>query len=67
MTTSLVTGGSGYFGSLLVAALAERGDRVRVLDLRDADARPPPVELVLGDIRDRDAVATAVDGSEAFA
>lgn len=64
MTASLVTGGSGYFGSLLVAALVARGDRVRVLDLRDADDRPPQVELVLGDIRDRDTVATAVDGCD---
>ena len=64
MTASLVTGGSGYFGSLLVAALVERGDRVRVLDLSDADDRPPQVELVLGDIRDRVAVATAVDGCD---
>ena len=28
MTTSLVTGGNGYFGQLLVQRLAERGDDV---------------------------------------
>lgn len=59
---ALVTGGSGYFGSLLVQRLRDRGDDVRVLDLSDATDRPDGVELVLGDIRDRSAVRTAVDG-----
>ncbi len=50
--SALVTGGSGYFGSLLVARLLERGTSVRVLDLVDADDRPSDVEFVGGDIRD---------------
>jgi nucleoside-diphosphate-sugar epimerase len=62
MTTSLVTGGSGYFGSLLVERLLQRGERVRVLDISDADDRPGDVELVLGDVRDRATVAAAVEG-----
>ena len=61
-TTSLVTGGSGYFGSLLVRRLVAAGHRVRVLDLNDSDDRPTDVEIVIGDIRDRDVVARAVDG-----
>src|SRR5690606_26095889 len=60
--TALVTGGSGYFGSLLVRRLRERGDVVRVLDLHDATDRPDDVEFVAADIRDRDAVRAAVDG-----
>ena len=32
-TTSLVTGGNGYFGQLLVDRLVERGDDVRLLDI----------------------------------
>lgn len=64
MTLSLVTGGSGYFGSLLVARLLERGDRVRVLDITDASDRPINVEFVEGDIRDRSAVAGAVAGCD---
>jgi nucleoside-diphosphate-sugar epimerase len=59
---ALVTGGSGYFGSLLVQRLRERGDAVRVLDLHDATDRPDDVEFVAADIRDRAAVREAVDG-----
>jgi len=58
----LVTGGSGYFGSLLVARLAAQGHQVRVLDITDADDRPAEVEFVLGDIRDRAAVERSVEG-----
>jgi nucleoside-diphosphate-sugar epimerase len=61
VTRSLVTGGSGYFGSLLVRRLVAAGHQVRVLDLHDADDRPGDVELVLGDIRNREAVSAAVE------
>jgi nucleoside-diphosphate-sugar epimerase len=62
VTVALVTGGSGYFGSLLVRRLVARGDRVRVFDLVDADDRPTDVEFVGGDIRTADAVQMAVEG-----
>ena len=62
MTTSLVTGGSGYFGSLLVQHLVRAGHTVRVLDLVAADDRPAGVEFVGGDIRDAAVVRRAVDG-----
>lgn len=62
MTRSLVTGGSGYFGSLLVQRLRAAGHQVRVLDLNDADDRPADVELVQGDIRHPDTVASALEG-----
>jgi nucleoside-diphosphate-sugar epimerase len=61
--TVLVTGGSGYFGSILVERVLAAGDRPRVLDLNppeDADG----VEVVLGDVRDRDLVADACDGAD---
>ena len=61
MTRSLVTGGSGYFGSLLVRRLLDAGHDVRVLDLNDADDRPAEVQFVAGDIRDRAAVEAAVE------
>jgi nucleoside-diphosphate-sugar epimerase len=64
----LVTGGTGFIGSALVKALAERGARVRSFDnewrgacSRLADAGPG-VELVTGDIRDADAVRRAAAG-----
>lgn len=55
----LVTGGSGYFGSILVERALERGDQVRVLDLNPA---PPGADSVIADVRDLDAVRAAVDG-----
>jgi nucleoside-diphosphate-sugar epimerase len=56
----LVTGGSGYFGSVLVDRALARGARVRVLDLN-----PPgrdDVEVVVADVRDRAAVRAACEG-----
>lgn len=64
MTTVLVTGGAGFVGSHLVRRLADRGDRVRVLDRPGAAVGhlPPGVEVVPADVRDRDAVRSAVRG-----
>ncbi|CAN5840360.1 NAD-dependent epimerase/dehydratase family protein [soil metagenome] len=57
----LVTGGSGYFGTLLAEAAIARGDRVRILDLeRPADGLD--AEFVGGDVRDRAAVRAACEG-----
>lgn len=56
----LITGGSGYFGCLLRDRLVERGDRVRIFDLIDADDRAAAVEYVKGDIRDLTAVRAAL-------
>ncbi|CAN5723953.1 NAD-dependent epimerase/dehydratase family protein [soil metagenome] len=62
MTTALVTGGSGYFGTLLAERLREDCESVRVLDLVDTQDRHRDVELVVGDIRDANAVRAAVEG-----
>jgi len=56
----LVTGGSGYFGSLLLARLAERTrEPLWNFDLAEPDAPMQGVEFVLGDIRDPEALARA--------
>lgn len=62
MTSYLVTGGSGYFGALVVHRLRDAGHRVRVLDLNDADDRPADVTFVQGDVRDMSVVREAVEG-----
>jgi len=58
----LVTGGSGFFGHLLVERLLARGDSVRNFDLFAADDEFAGVEFHRGDIRDADAVRRACDG-----
>lgn len=63
--TILVTGGSGYFGSILVDRALERGNRVRVLDLNPPDpGRGAYVEGVVGDVRDLEVVRAATDGAD---
>jgi nucleoside-diphosphate-sugar epimerase len=59
---NLVTGGAGYFGTLLVSRLREAGARVRIFDINDVDDRPTDVQVIRGDIRDAAAVRRAVDG-----
>lgn len=58
----LVTGGAGYFGTLLVARLHAAGFRVRIFDIHDADERPQDVEMFRGDIRDAGAVRRSLEG-----
>jgi nucleoside-diphosphate-sugar epimerase len=58
----LITGGSGYFGSLLRDRILEKGGSVRVFDLLDAQDRPASVEFSKGDIRDFGALAAACAG-----
>ena len=57
----LVTGGSGYFGTLLADQALARGDRVRTFDL-NPPAEGQEVEFVQGDVRNREAVAKACEG-----
>jgi len=72
-TRFLITGGAGFIGSNLAAALVAAGERVRVLDNLSTGRRallerivPPSgeVELIEGDIRDPVALARAMEGVE---
>ncbi|MDE2378194.1 NAD-dependent epimerase/dehydratase family protein [Bradyrhizobium sp.] len=64
MTPVLVTGGSGFIGQHLVAALQSRGQRVRVLDVRPPTALNPDIEYVQGSVLDGTAVERALTGIE---
>jgi dTDP-L-rhamnose 4-epimerase len=67
----LLTGGAGFIGSHTSRELLHRGYRVRAFDsvlppLHEAGKRPPwldpDVELIAGDIEDKEAVSVALDG-----
>lgn len=63
---ALVTGGGGFLGSGIVAALIERGDEVRSLSRGEyPKLAERGVEVVRGDIADRATVASAVEGCDA--
>jgi nucleoside-diphosphate-sugar epimerase len=59
---SLVTGGSGFFGTVLVEQLVARGDEVSILDVAAPETVPDGVEVIQVDIRDAAAVRSACDG-----
>ncbi|MFO7693127.1 MAG: NAD-dependent epimerase/dehydratase family protein [Vicinamibacterales bacterium] len=65
----LVTGGAGFIGSHVTRACLARGLFVTVLDnlsVGTAAAVPPAADLVVGDVRDPDAVAQALGGVDAI-
>lgn len=70
MAQVLVTGGAGFIGSHLAAALAGRGDKVRVLDNFSTGKRENlegiqgRIEVVEGDLRNAQDVGRAVAGVE---
>jgi nucleoside-diphosphate-sugar epimerase len=70
--TTLVTGGSGYIGAMLVEELRQAGRDVRVLDSLlhgqediAAEQESAGVEVIRGDVRDADARKRALSGAEA--
>jgi dihydroflavonol-4-reductase len=64
---TLVTGGTGFVGTHLVRALAERGDELRLLARRSSDVGSLSgieFERATGDVTDRRAVRRAMQGVE---
>ena len=65
----LVTGGAGFVGATLVRRLVASGYRVRVFDNLSTGAEAHlagvDAELVVGDIRDDDALGDALKGLDA--
>lgn len=62
-TISVVTGGNGFVGAKLAEALLRRGDSVRVLDIGEK-SRVEGVDYRRVDIRDPEAVLSAIEGAE---
>lgn len=68
MATILVTGGCGFIGSHLCAALLARGDRVRVLDDLSTGSEAnlaPGASLLIGDVSRPATVRQALAGVDA--
>lgn len=74
METILITGGAGFIGRAVAGELLRRGHQVRVLDSLIGQVHgtepkpdlPADVELLAGDVRDRDIVAQALRGVDAI-
>lgn len=58
----LVTGAGGNLGRVVIPALAKAGHELRLFDFR---AVPSEHEVIVGDVRDADAVARAMRGVDA--
>jgi len=62
----LITGAAGKIGATLRAGLAGRYEALRLLDRRPIEGLRPGEEAVVADLRDRAALARAVEGCDAL-
>jgi dTDP-L-rhamnose 4-epimerase len=71
--TVLITGGAGFIGRSVTKELLRRGNRVKVLDSlieqvhgdrKRPEDLPLDAELIVGDVRNKDVVASALKGVE---
>jgi len=62
----LITGAAGRLGTAVRNGLAGTWRRMRLTDVRPIDDPQPGAEVMLGDLRDPDAVARLVDGVDAI-
>jgi nucleoside-diphosphate-sugar epimerase len=60
----LVTGGSGFLGSLLIARLLEDGHAVTSIDRLECRTAHPNLTAIVGDIRDRSLLDRALQNRE---
>jgi len=63
----LITGSTGYIGSLLTLKLADQGEQIRILCRRDPELKEfnrPNIEIVKGDINNKASLLNAMDGVE---
>lgn len=60
----LITGGSGFLGSLIANELVARGERVRIADIWEDPQRDPAIEYIQCDVRDREQVRAAIQGAD---
>jgi len=65
MKKALVTGGGGFLGSSIVRMLLDKGITVRSLQRSDSpDLKKLGVDIIRGDISDRDTVINAAEGCD---
>lgn len=64
MPKALITGGSGYFGSLLLNRLLAQGYDCAILDINEFEGLPANVRFFRADIRDREAVSLSCRGMD---